>query len=82
MAASKFTSVKQSDGSWKPATEIESELKTLLIGSSVVNVETDSSGSLSRVRVSTMSGKVFDLNVESDSNWGCPVGWLEVTEVL
>jgi hypothetical protein len=66
----------------KTGDELERELKKLLIGATVLDIETSSGGSLNRLKLKLKNGKIAELEEESTASWeGSTEGWINV-EVL
>lgn len=68
--------------SGKTGKELEHELKELLVGATVLDIETGSSGSLNKLTLKLTNGKIAELEEESCASWeGSTAGWINV-EVL
>jgi hypothetical protein len=60
--------------------EREQELKKLLIGAMVLDIETSSGGSLNKLTLKLKNGKTAELEEESCASWeGSTDGWINVT---
>ena len=68
--------------SGKTGDELERELKALLVGATVLDIETGAGGSLSNLKLKLKNGKTAELEEESCASWeGSSEGWINV-EVL
>jgi len=66
----------------KTGKEIEQELKELLVGATVLDIETGEGGSLSNLKLKLKNGKIAELEEENCASWeGSSEGWINV-EVL
>lgn len=68
--------------SGKTGKELEQDLKKLLVGATVLDIETGIGGSLEKLTLKLSNGKTAELEEESCASWeGSTCGWIKV-EVL